>query len=144
MFFLKTLPTRHILEQYKIRFPNMDVDAVETALHQLRHASLLLRAIETYFAQYDLSQTQFLTLIILDREETARTDGLAPSAIADRLDVSRPVITDTIKTLLRKGLIESRPSPTDKRAKLIFLTEVGQKKLEDVLPGYYRVISEHG
>lgn len=144
MFFLKTLPTRHILEQYKIRFPNMDVDAVETALHQLRRASLLLRAIETYFAQYDLSQTQFLTLIILDREETARTDGLAPSAIADRLDVSRPVITDTIKTLLRKGLIESRPSPTDKRAKLIFLTEGGQKKLEDVLPGYYRVISEHG
>lgn len=141
MFFLKELPTREILERYGSRFPGMNVESVEQALHLLRRASLLLRAIEAYFAEHGLSQTQFLVLIVLDRE--ADDGGLFPSEIAERLDVSRPVVSDIIRALAKRKLIQSSGSTADRRAKLIRLTSAGRSQLEGILPGYYATIAKH-
>lgn len=138
MFFLKELPSRAILESYAERFPQMEVDAVEKALVMLRNASLLLRELEAYFATHWLSQTRFLILIVIDREP--ERDGLLPSEIADRLDISRPVVSDTVKALQMDGLLEAAKVERDGRAKLICLTSAGRARLEQLLPGYYEII----
>ena len=139
MFFLKELPSRAILESYAERFPQMDVDAVQRALTMLRNASLLLRELEAYFASHGLSQSRFLTMIVIDREP--ERDGLLASEIADRLDVSRPVVSDTIKALRKDGLLETAKVERDGRARLICLTPAGRERLETLLPGYYDIIS---
>ncbi|MDP9423394.1 MAG: MarR family transcriptional regulator [Pseudomonadota bacterium] len=139
MFFLKELPSRAILQSYAERFPQMDVDAVEKALSMLRNASLLLRELEAYFASHGLSQSRFLTLIVIDREPKRK--GLLPSEIADRLDISRPVVTDTVRALKRGGLLETAKVEHDGRAKLICLTAAGRERLQALLPGYYGIIS---
>lgn len=138
MFFLKELPTRDILETYQKRFPAMNVDKVEAALFMLRRASLLMRELEAYFAERDLSLLRYLIMIVLDRE--ADRDSLMVSEIAERLDVSRPVMTRTIQALIDDGLLERRAHQKDGRMKLISLTPAGHTKLRRVLPGYYRLI----
>jgi len=138
MFFLKELPTRETLEVYKERFPGMNVDKVEAALHMLKNASLLMRELDAYFAEHGLSQLRFLIMIVLDRE-TDR-DSLKVSEIADRLDVSRPVMTRTIKALIDDGFLKWSADEKDGRARLISLTGAGREKLHGVLPGYYRLI----
>jgi len=141
MFFLRELPTRQILETYGKRFQGMDVDAVDRALHLLRRASVLLRELEAYFATQELSQTRFLILVVLDREP--ERPGLPPSEIADKLDVSRPVVTDTVRAMTAAGLLASMHVLEDARSKLICLTPAGRAKLDQVLPGYYVVISRY-
>lgn len=138
MFFLRTLPTRETLDRYGLRFPNMRVDVIDEALHMLRLASLLLRELEAYFARHDLSQTRFLALIVLDREPTK--PRLLAGEIADRLDVSRPVVTQTLRALQASGLVKVAGSKEDARAKVVSLTAAGRAKLAKVLPGYYDVI----
>ena len=138
MFFLKTLPTRETLDRYGLRFPNMRVDVVDEALHMLRRASLLMRELETYFAGHELSQTRFLMLIVLDREPSR--NSLLVSEIADRLDVSRPVITQTLRALQTAKLVSVSVSKEDARSKSVTLTKAGREKLTRVLPGYYDVI----
>lgn len=140
MFFLKELPTREILETYKKRFPEMNVDKVETALFMLRRASLLMRELEAYFAGHNLSLLRYLIMIVLDRE--ADHDSLMVSEIADRLDVSRPVMTRTIQALIDDDFLDRNPHEKDGRTKLISLTPAGHTKLRRVLPGYYRLIDE--
>ena len=137
---MKALPTRQTLEAYGARFPKMDVAIVEEALFMLRRASILMRELEAYFAQSGLSQSRFLILIVLDRE--SESQGLRASEIADRLDVSRSVVSETLKGLRRAGWIEFDSVKSDRGARLVTLTNAGRSKLTDVLPGYYDVIQK--
>lgn len=140
MFFLKELPTRQMLESYQQRYPEMAIDSVEAALHMLRKASLLMRRLDTYFAQHELSQLRFLILVVLDREEG--DGGLMASDMAERLDVSRPVMTRTVQTLAADGMLRLREHGADGRARLIQLTSKGRRLLHQALPGYYREIDD--
>lgn len=139
MFFLKELPTRQILERYHERFPNMKVDMVESALLLMRQASLLLRKLDEYFSKHDFSQLRFLIAVIIDREQERQ---LTASDILKKLDVSKPVMTRTLKTLENSGMIAFSEHERDKRAKLIQLTTKGKGKLQAILPGYYKTIEE--
>lgn len=140
MFFLKDLPSRQMLESYKERFPEMNVDNVGGALRMLRRASILLRQLEAYFAKHDLSQTRFYILIILDRE--GKDGGLQAMDIADKLDISRPIVTNTLKSLKGREFINISNHTEDGRAKWITLTDQGRDKLNVVLPGYYLTIHD--
>jgi DNA-binding MarR family transcriptional regulator len=134
----QTLPTREILDRYASRFPNMQTDVVDEALHMLRHASVLMRKLEAYFAGHGLSQTRFLVLIVLEREPSR--GSLLVSEIADRLDVSRPVVTQTLRALQTARLVRVTGSKEDARSKSVTLTNAGREKLTRLLPGYYDVI----
>lgn len=138
MFFLQALPTRQMLEAYQQRFPDMQIDTVESALQLLRQASQLLRLLDGYFARHNLSQLRFLILVVLERE--SGRDGLMASEVAARLDVSRPVMTRTLKALADDGLLAFDTHGADGRARLVRLTLAGRETLQAVLPGYYREI----
>lgn len=138
MFFLKELPDRTTLERYRDRFPMMNVDNVDAALHMLRRASLLMRELDGYFARNGLSTLRYLILIVLDRENDG--NSLKISALAERLDVSRPVMTRAIRALSAAALIRVDADAGDSRIKRIHLTETGRQTLIDILPDYYRLI----
>src|SRR5262245_16110055 len=50
----------------------------------------------------------------------------APAALAQRLDVSRPTVTDALATLERKGLVVRQPDPADGRRRVLDLTLQGR------------------
>ncbi|MGI0119573.1 MarR family winged helix-turn-helix transcriptional regulator [Zooshikella sp. RANM57] len=140
MFFLKELPTQEMLKQYAQQFPEMDVERTEAALNMLRQASLLIRKLEAYFAEQGLSQTRFLILIVLDREPSL--GHFSMKDLVSRLDVSKVVITNTLKSLEKEGLVDVKDCIDDRRAKKIAITKKGRSTLKRILPGYYMLINK--
>ncbi len=140
MFFLKDLPTREMLNSYGEVYPDMKPDAVEKALILLRHASILMRDLEKYFAGHNLSQTRFIILILLDRQPAQ--NGLTAIDLVSKMDISKTVISKTVHSLEKEGFIKVSEHKHDARSKWLRLTASGKKVLNDVLPGYYRVINE--
>lgn len=139
MFFLKELPTKTMIDKYTTHLSGHEKNSIAEALSIMRKASLLERNIETYFSTYNLSQLRFLILIVIDRE--ADRTSLYAHEIASRLDVSRPVLTRTLKKLIEDGLLISNDDEIDKRTKKISLTEKGLSCLSEVLPGYFNEIN---
>ncbi len=127
-----------MVEGYSDRFDGVEPDKVIEALRMMRAGSLLVRELEAYFAQHSLSQLRFLTMILIDREPGR--DRLTASEIADRLDVSRPVVTRTLQGLEKAGLIVISDNQADARSRDVALTAAGQKMLRDVLPGYFAIL----
>ena len=130
-----------MIEGYVVDHPRADPNGVLATLSMMRCASLLVRRLEGYFGEHDLSQLRFLALIVIDREP--ERDSLAASEIAERLDVSRPVTTRTLQSLESAGLVRVDADERDGRSKIVALTLDGRRKLADVLPGYFDILSDH-
>ena len=142
MFFLKELPSRRMVEGYAELNPSLDVDAARNALRSMRQASLMVRQIEACLAEHGLSQLRFLVLIVIDREPDR--DHLGVTEIANRLDVSKPVVTRTLSRLVADDMIRIETDPADARAKLVRLTAEGRAKLEAVLGPYFALLTRLG
>lgn len=140
MFFLKELPTQAMVEQYTQKETELNATTILDALTIMRRASLLVREIESYFTKFELSQLKFLIMIVIDREPS--TSSLSPNEIAARLDVSKPVLTRALKTLVESELLSSTEDDIDKRVKRISLTKAGHELLQQLLPGYFKLITE--
>jgi DNA-binding MarR family transcriptional regulator len=141
MFFLKDLPSREMIESVAPKGATNAPEKVLRTLTTLRAASQLLREIEALLRQSDLSQTQFLVMMMILREPD-RT-SLSPGEIAEKLDISRPVLTRTLTTLTEKKLIENaKAQPTDKRRRELALTTTGAALFQDLLPGYLTLLEQ--
>ncbi len=140
VFFLKKLPSKQMIEGYAARYEGVDPDRVADVLSSMRDASLLVRRLEMYFAQFDLSQLRFLAMIVIDRE--VERESLSVSEIADRLDVSRPVVTRTLQSLDTAGLVSTGQNKDDGRSKHVWLTPAGDTVLKNILPGYFAILNE--
>ena len=85
----------------------------------------LSRLVENALAADDLSLSQYRLLAFLSQGDWAA------SSLADRLDVSRPSITGIVDGLVKRGLVERRPSTDDRRRVDHVLTPAGRKVLRD-------------
>lgn len=140
MFFLKDLPTKAMIQGYQQKYHELDVTQVEQALQTMRQASLMIRQLEEYFAKHNLSQLRFLILMVIDREPTR--NELTAIEIAQRLDVSKPVLSRAIKRLVDDGVLNCEENTQDKRAKCLSLTESGKTLLTQVLPNYFKLLGQ--
>lgn len=68
------------------------------------------------------TQAQFLV-------ELRRTHprGARLTELADRLGLTRPTASESISALERKGMVKRQPDPSDGRARVIVLTEAGNR-----------------
>jgi len=74
-----------------------------------------------------ITALQYTALTVLDRRGGLTTAELARSSF-----VTPQTMGDLVTALERRGLVERRPDPTNRRRLLIALTETGQ----DVLAGF--------
>lgn len=128
-----------MVDGYAEHMPGIDPVVISDALLMMRQASVLVRRLETYFAAHQLSQLRFLIMMVIDREVDRRS--LTAVEIADRLDVSKPVLTRAIGRLNDDGLIESTADTADGRAKQIELSPKGRRRLKSILPDYFRKLA---
>lgn len=78
---------------------------------------------------HKLSPIQIQILIFLKNHE----DGLArPAALANELNVTRPTISDAIKALQKKELIEARKDPKDSRSRILSLSKEGEALTQEL------------
>ena len=76
-----------------------------------------------------MTRAQWAVLLRLERME-----GLMQSDLAYELDIQPITLTRLVDRLCESGLIERRPDPRDRRAKLLFLTPAARPLLEQVVP----------
>ena len=65
------------------------------------------------------------------------------SELADRLHLSPSGITRRIDGLVKSGLVERRPCPSDRRGSNAVLTPLGLKTLRTAAPTHVRGVREH-
>ncbi|MBL45493.1 MAG: hypothetical protein CMN71_12475 [Sphingomonadaceae bacterium] len=75
---------------------------------------------------------------MIDREP--ERSSLTASEIADRLDVSKPMVTRTLRSLEEAALVEVSSSSSDGRSREVSATRAGQEKFEACLPGYFAIL----
>lgn len=72
------------------------------------------------------------------REALAVLEGagepLSPTTIAQRLIVTTASVTSLLDTLERRGLVERRPDPADRRRLLVAITDDGRALVDQFLP----------
>ena len=97
----------------------------------------LIHTGETFLARID-EALRHHRLSRAGREALAVLDGagqpLAPTTIAERLIVTTASVTSLLDTLERRGLVERRPDPTDRRKLLIVITQDGKAIVDQFLP----------
>lgn len=104
---------------------------VSNNLH--RAARTVTRIYADEMAPFGLQRSQFgvLTMLALSGEATLQD-------VADRLDMDKTTVSRTIKPLLVRGLVATRPNANDGRSKLMNLTEAGTALYEEAVVGWRR------
>lgn len=87
-------------------------------------ARLLRTYADQNAASFGMTRAKWAVLARLDRFE-----GLKQSELAEMLDLQPITLTRLLDGLCESGLIERRPSPSDRRAKLLFLTPAARPLL---------------
>jgi len=134
MFILRNISKYQVLLEQASRYPELDIDTVETCLAFLRTTTNVFEAYDAHFDRYGLSMGKFSVLMLL--EQTCG-QGLTPSECAERAGVTRGTITGLLDGLERDELVKREPHPSDRRMMVIKLTEKGHQLLRSMLPDHF-------
>ena len=93
------------------------------ALEAARAATRLARQVAVALGDLDLSPSQYRLLLFLSE------GNAAASAVAGRLAVSRPSVTALADGLEKRGLLQRKADPADRRKVAHELTDAGREAL---------------
>jgi DNA-binding MarR family transcriptional regulator len=82
---------------------------------------------------FDLTPVQFAALIAIHTHP-----GIDATRLSAVIAFDRSTLGNVIERLQVKKLIERKPSPADKRVKLLYLTRPGAALLRDIIPSVDR------
>jgi DNA-binding MarR family transcriptional regulator len=98
-------------------------------LHMQRAARAVARRFDAEFRPLNLTNGQFSLMMSLNRPASPPL-----GAVASLLAMDRTTLTAALKPLERRGLVEIRPDPKDRRSRLLGLTPEGRELLARALP----------
>lgn len=98
-------------------------------LHAQRAARALARRFDAALRPTGLTNGQFSLLMSLNRPAPP---PMAP--VAQLLAMDRTTLTAALKPLERRGLVELRVDPSDRRSRLLVLTKRGREALAAAVP----------
>jgi MarR family transcriptional regulator, transcriptional regulator for hemolysin len=103
---------------------------VTHVLYWMKRAQLAVRrTMDDELQQYGLTSAQAEILGPVAHS----VEGISHKELAEWLGVASPTLTNSIDTLIEKGLVERRVSPNDARAKRIFATDAGRAVMAQLI-----------
>ncbi|MFI5823708.1 MarR family winged helix-turn-helix transcriptional regulator [Streptomyces rishiriensis] len=124
--------------QWSAHNPGLDTSPMEVVGLLKRATGLLDRAVEPLYAGAPLTAPEVDLLIPLRHA----TGPMIASALAARAGLSRAGVSKTLGRLERRGFITRAPSPADRRAALVTVTEAGARAVDDLFPRQLAAESE--
>jgi DNA-binding MarR family transcriptional regulator len=115
-------PIAEAYRQWSARWPE-HADHMAAVTSVMRVQQLLLSRIEDALKPYGLTFASYEALQLL---AFARTGSLPMGKMGERLMVHPASVTNAIGRLQRRGLVERRPSPDDRRVVLAKITQEGR------------------
>ena len=100
----------------------------EIGLLIARIGRLWRREADQALAAHGLSEATALPLIVLSRRGKCARQGV----LAEEMGIEGPSLVRLIDLLQAEGLLERREDPTDRRAKMLHLTALGEKRADDI------------
>jgi DNA-binding MarR family transcriptional regulator len=82
---------------------------------------------------YDLTPVQYAALVAIRTHS-----GIDATRLSAVIAFDRSTLGNVIERLQAKDYIERKPSPEDRRAKLLYLTKAGTALLRDIMPSVDR------
>jgi MarR family transcriptional regulator for hemolysin len=110
----------------------------ELGLLVTRLARVWRRKADQALSAHGLSEATSHPLLILSRAGTCVRQGV----LAEEMGIEGPSLVRLIDLLQAEGLVERREDPTDRRAKTLHLTPLGQNKVEEIVRVLKRVRAE--
>ncbi len=110
------------------------LDSYKDGLLQAKSHKILREEVNDVLKNFDLSMTEWVILCLLHE-----TNNLRLAEIGAVLEVESPYVTNIVELLVKKNLVVRVGHTVDKRAKVVTLTESGEK----ILPGIeYAVVEQ--
>ena len=106
-------------------------------LHMQRAARALARRFDEALRPFELTNGQFSLLMSLNRPEPP---SMGP--VASLLAMDRTTLTAALKPLERRGLVEVLRDQSDRRTRILKLTDSGRNLLARALPKWKRTHDE--
>ena len=106
-------------------------------LHVQRAARALARRFDGELRPFDLTNGQFSLLMSLNRPEPP---PMGP--VASLLAMDRTTLTAALKPMERRGLVKVQKDPSDRRSRILILTEKGRTLLARAVPVWQRTHEE--
>ena len=119
-----------IRAQWAEHNPGLDTSPMELVGLLKRASGLLGRAVEPLYEGAVLTAPELDMLVPLRHA----SDPIIARRIAERLGMSRAGVSKTLAKLESRGFITRTPSPADRRAALVTITEAGAKAIDDLFP----------
>jgi len=120
-------PMAEAHRQWRTHWPEQ-ADRMAAVTSVMRVHQVLLTEIERVLKPYDLTFASYEALQLL---ALTRTGHLPMGKIGERLMVHPTSVTNTIDRLERRGLVDRRPAPADRRRVLAEITAVGRDVARD-------------
>lgn len=98
-------------------------------IRRMHQISVSAFAAETKAAGVDLTPMQFAALCML-----GENPGIEQATLAGLVAIDRPTIGGVVARLEARGLLERGVSPSDRRARILNLTEAGAALLREARP----------
>jgi DNA-binding MarR family transcriptional regulator len=132
-------PALRVDSDFAEEYPGADPLSTECFMNIARASDQMLGELNRRLkADYDLSVSAATVLAIID----GAGEPITPGVIAERAIIAAASTTSVLGTLEKRGLVERRPHPTDRRKLLIDLTANGRTTIDHILPGIHRLEEE--
>lgn len=132
-------PALRVDPDFAEEYPGADPLSTECFMNIARASDQMLGELNRRLkADCDLSVSAATVLAIID----GAGEPITPGVIAERAIIAAASTTSVLDTLEKRGLVERRPHPTDRRKLLIDLTATGRTTIDHILPGIHRLEEE--
>jgi DNA-binding MarR family transcriptional regulator len=117
-----------IVEQWNQARPDLDVSPTHT-LQRITRLSLLQGvSFARVFAQHGISFGEYLVLAALRR--AGPPYRMNPTTLFNSVILSSGAMTNRLDRLEKMGLVDRQPDPTDRRGRLVALTDRGREVVD--------------
>jgi DNA-binding MarR family transcriptional regulator len=113
-----------IVEQWNRQRPDLDVSPTETLQRITRLSLLQGLSFARVFAPYGISFGEYLVLAALRR--AGPPYRMNPTRLFNAVILSSGAMTNRLDRLEEMGLVERQPDPSDRRGRLVALTDRGR------------------
>lgn len=121
----------HLRAEWRTERPSLDTSAMEVVGRLLVLGEVLRRRVEAVLAPFELGYSEFGVLATLRRSGPPFEHR--PGTLQTTVLLGSGSMTACLDRLERRGLIERRPDPDDRRARLVRLLPSGEVLLADAM-----------
>jgi DNA-binding MarR family transcriptional regulator len=127
---LQGSPSASERDAFEQEFPGLSESANATLVDLIRTGEAFAGTADRALRHHRLSRAGRQALAVID----GAGEPLSPTTIAERLLVTTASVTSLLDTLERRGLVERRADPGDRRRLLVSLTDEGSAVVDQFLP----------